>query len=90
VATYPTLSEVGSNADIELEVSWSHLEDVVSTARLVVVASFIAAVTSGCTMIAQVQSSPPQGTTPTDAQRRECERNGGYWATAAGFCRIGA
>jgi hypothetical protein len=57
----------------------------------VVVVSFIAAMTSGgCTMIARAQSSPPQGTTPTDAERRECERNGGYWATAAGFCRIGA
>jgi hypothetical protein len=31
-----------------------------------------------------------QGTLPADAQRRECERNGGYWATASGFCRIGA
>ena len=29
-----------------------------------------------------------QGTIPTDAQRRECERNGGYWDTAAGFCKV--
>jgi hypothetical protein len=66
-------------------------EALLSTATLRVVASFIAAVTSGgCALIAQAQNSQPQGTTPTDAQRRECERNGGYWATAAGFCRIGA
>jgi hypothetical protein len=26
----------------------------------------------------------------TEGQRRECERNGGYWSTAAGMCRIGA
>ncbi|PYM18845.1 MAG: hypothetical protein DMD78_26635 [Candidatus Rokuibacteriota bacterium] len=31
-----------------------------------------------------------QGTIPTEAQRRECERNGGYWDTAAGFCKVGA
>ena len=90
MATYPTPSEVGSNRGIDLEVSSRPLEDVVSAANLVVVASFITAVTSGCTMIAPAQSSQLQGTTPTDAQRRECERNGGYWATAAGFCRIGA
>jgi hypothetical protein len=37
--------------------------------------------------------APParaQGTIPTDAQRRECERNGGYWVTASGSCKIGA
>ena len=90
MATYPTPSQVGANRAIDLEVDCRHLEDVVSMARLVVVASFIAAVTSGCTMIAPAQSSQLQGTTPTDAQRRECERNGGHWATAAGFCRTGA
>jgi hypothetical protein len=89
-ATYPTPSQVGSNPVIDLEVGCRHLEDVVSIARLVVVASLITAVTSACTMIAQAPSSQLQGTTPTDAQRRECERNGGYWATAAGFCRVGA
>jgi hypothetical protein len=31
-----------------------------------------------------------QGTVPTESQRRECERNGGYWATAAGMCKFGA
>jgi hypothetical protein len=31
-----------------------------------------------------------QGTIPTEAQRRECERNGGYWDTAAGFCKVGS
>jgi hypothetical protein len=66
------------------------VESVVSTARWVIVVALIAAMTSGCAMIARAQSSPPSGTTPTDAERRECERNGGYWATAAGFCRIGA
>jgi hypothetical protein len=30
-----------------------------------------------------------QGTPPTDAQRLECQRNGGYWATAAGYCKAG-
>jgi hypothetical protein len=50
----------------------------------------IAAVMSGCTMIAQAPSNQLQGKTPTDAQRRECERNGGYWATAGAFCRVGA
>jgi hypothetical protein len=75
---------------IDLEVSCRHLEDVVSTTSLVVVASFIAVIMSGCTMIAEAPSNQLQGTTPTDAQRRECERNGGYWATAAAFCRTGA
>ena len=44
---------------------------------------FVAA--SGSTMLAQAQ-----GTVPTEAQQRECERNGGYWDTAAGSCEIGA
>ena len=39
---------------------------------------------SGSSMLAQAQ-----GAIPTEAQRRECERNGGYWDTAAGFCKIG-
>jgi hypothetical protein len=74
---------------IDLEVGCRSLEEIVSTARLVVVASLITAVASGCTMTARAPSSQPQDVTPTDAQRRECERNGGYWATAAGYCRIG-
>ena len=40
---------------------------------------------SGVSVLAQAQ-----GTIPTEAQRRECERNGGYWDTASGFCKIGA
>ena len=51
------------------------------TALIVVVFFRVA---SGCTVLTDAQ-----GSIPTDAQRRECERNGGYWATAAGFCRIG-
>jgi hypothetical protein len=47
------------------------------------VAFFVAM--SASTMLAQAQ-----GTIPTEAQRRDCERNGGYWSTAAGYCRIGA
>jgi hypothetical protein len=31
-----------------------------------------------------------QGTISGEAQRRECERNGGYWSSAASYCRIGA
>jgi hypothetical protein len=27
---------------------------------------------------------------PTDTQQRECERNGGYWVTASGYCKIGS
>jgi hypothetical protein len=27
---------------------------------------------------------------PADAQQRECERNGGYWVTASGHCKIGS
>jgi hypothetical protein len=53
-------------------------------ATAAVAAVFFAAV-SGCTPL-----SPVQGSAPADAPRLECERNGGYWATAAGFCRIGA
>lgn len=30
-----------------------------------------------------------QGTTASEAQQLECQRNGGYWATAAGYCKIG-
>jgi hypothetical protein len=40
---------------------------------------------SGASVLVQAQ-----GTIPTQAQRRECERNGGYWSTAAGFCRVGS
>jgi hypothetical protein len=41
-------------------------------------------VLSGAAMLAQAH-----GPTPTEAQRRECERNGGYWNTTAGYCRVG-
>jgi hypothetical protein len=30
-----------------------------------------------------------QDTNPTEGQRQQCERNGGYWASAAGYCKIG-
>jgi hypothetical protein len=40
---------------------------------------------SGAWALAEAQS-----TIPTDAQRRECERNGGYWDTAADFCKVGS
>lgn len=59
-----------------------------SRARMALVAVVLIAVTSGCTTFAQAQA-PPQPVAPTDAQRRECERNGGYWSVAAGFCRVG-
>lgn len=56
-----------------------------SRAGMAVVAAVLFVAVSGCTTLAQAQS-----TVPTNTQRRECERNGGYWATAAGMCRIGA
>ena len=52
---------------------------------LALVAAVFFAAVSGSSMLARAQ-----GTIPTEAQRRECERNGGYWATAAGFCKIGS
>lgn len=54
-----------------------------TVARAVIAGLFLAAL-SGCTPL-----SAGQGQAPADP-RLECERNGGYWATAAGFCRIGA
>ena len=51
----------------------------------VVVVAILLSAASGCTALAQAPSLAP-----ADAPRGECERNGGYWATAAGFCRIGA
>jgi hypothetical protein len=36
-------------------------------------------------MVAQAQ-----GKIPTESERRECERNGGYWDSASGFCKAGA
>ena len=51
---------------------------------LALVAAVFFVAVSGSSILAQAQ-----GTIPTEAQRRECERNGGYWATAAGFCKIG-
>jgi hypothetical protein len=56
-----------------------------SRAGMAVVAAVLLVAGSVCTTLAQAQ-----GTVPTEAQRRECERNGGYWSTAAGMCRIGA
>jgi hypothetical protein len=26
----------------------------------------------------------------SEAEQRACERNGGYWVTASGYCKIGA
>jgi hypothetical protein len=52
---------------------------------LALVAAVFFVAVSGSSMLAQAQ-----GTIPTEAQRRECERNGGYWDTTAGFCRIGS
>lgn len=39
---------------------------------------------SGLTTLGQAQ-----GTIPSEAQRLECERSGGYWASASGYCKIG-
>jgi hypothetical protein len=52
---------------------------------LALVAAVFFAAVNGSSMLAQAQ-----GTIPTEAQRRECERNGGYWDTTAGFCRVGS
>jgi hypothetical protein len=41
---------------------------------------------AGCSSVL----GPPPAVSVTEGQRRECERNGGYWSTAAGMCRIGA
>jgi hypothetical protein len=49
------------------------------------VAAVVFVLASGLTTLAQAQ-----GTVPTEAQRRECERNGGHWSTAAGMCRMGS
>ena len=54
-------------------------------ARSAVVAGSILAAVSVWT---QVMAAPAP--VPTDAQRHECERNGGYWVTASGYCKIGA
>jgi hypothetical protein len=56
-----------------------------SRAGMALVAAVLFGIAGGETMLAQ-----PQGTVPTESQRRECERNGGYWVTAAGYCKIGA
>ena len=55
---------------------------------MAVVAAIVVAAVSGCTAIAGAQSA--QSAAGTDAQRHECERNGGYWATSSGICKIGA
>jgi hypothetical protein len=34
--------------------------------------------------------APAQTLTPSEADRRACERSGGYWVTAVGYCKIGA
>lgn len=30
------------------------------------------------------------GATPTVTELQACQRNGGYWVTASGYCKIGA
>lgn len=52
---------------------------------MAVMTAVLLATASGCTMLAQAQ-----GTVSAEAQKRECERNGGYWVTSSGFCKIGA
>jgi hypothetical protein len=52
-------------------------------AALVAVVFFLAV--GAASMVAQAQ-----GRIPTESERRECERNGGYWDSACGFCKIGA
>jgi hypothetical protein len=60
-------------------------EPMMSRAAIAVVAAVLFVAAGGCTVL-----TVAQGTVPTDAQRRECERNGGYWATSSGYCKIGA
>jgi hypothetical protein len=50
-------------------------------AALVAVVFFVAV--GAASMVAQAR-------VPTESERRECERNGGYWDSAAGFCKAGA
>jgi hypothetical protein len=57
---------------------------MISRARMAAIAAVVLVVVSGLTTLAEAQ-----GTVPTEAQRRECERNGGYWSTAAGMCKVG-
>jgi hypothetical protein len=52
-------------------------------AALVAVVFFVAV--GAASMVAQAQAR-----VPTESERRECERNGGYWDSAAGFCKAGA
>jgi uncharacterized protein HemY len=52
-------------------------------AALVAVVFFVAV--GAAPMVAQAQAR-----VPTESERRECERNGGYWDSAAGFCKAGA
>jgi hypothetical protein len=54
-------------------------------AKTVIVVTIVLAAVSGAAVVASAQ-----GTIPTDAQRLECERNGGYWVTATGSCKIGS
>lgn len=50
----------------------------------VVMAAIGVLVVSACTVFAHAQAAP------TEQQRRDCERNGGYWSSASSMCRIGA
>jgi hypothetical protein len=54
--------------------------------RLAVAAAVLFMGLGACSTLAVAQVAAPL---PTEAQRRECERNGGYWNTAANYCRVG-
>jgi hypothetical protein len=56
---------------------------MMSRAAMAVLAALFFGAVSGCAGLAK-----DQGTDPIDARRRECERKGGYWSTAADMCRI--
>jgi hypothetical protein len=56
-----------------------------SRTTIALIALTLALAIDGAAVIAPAQTTPP-----TETQRRECERNGGYWVTAAGYCKIGA
>ena len=51
--------------------------------RAVICGLILAAVWAGTGLAAVVAAA-------TDAQQRECERNGGYWVTSSGYCKIGS
>jgi hypothetical protein len=56
-----------------------------NTTRAALLGALILAATCAGTEVAAAPAPAP-----TDAQQRECERNGGYWVTTAGYCKIGS